>query len=376
MSSLLFSNFASFGVCLALLATLAIVRGYSAYLVFFLLLHCFLPFLTNHVLFDPSYMPDQFQYLMQVRNLRQLDFTIVVGTPVYVAAWLFFLIPMPSYHTVVDTSFASTFVYLLLFDYLYAKRYLSRMSLVFMLGYPSLALYSATGLRDTFIVAFMLLAMIAIFRSRWIRALLFLAALFTIKFENTFILVASLPSLLVLKLSRLPRLLRIILLLVGFVAGLLAFGDLVLTDINVYRQALYAEDGGQGIIGGFAGPLDLLRVGLVSGIYFFIKPLPWDASGSLQFVQAVENLLVTGFMVYLFFRSKASFEKKTFLLLALAMFCFVFGVIVFNFGTASRYRFPAILTTIVLLESPLEMKVFGRRPQPAAEAPAPVAVEA
>jgi hypothetical protein len=79
-------------------------------------------------------------------------------------------------------------------------------------------------------------------------------------------------------------------------------------------------------------------LGLVSGFYFLSKPLPWEAGNLLQLIQAGENLVV---LLVLLLITRAAWkqlpQKLMFWLLFMALAMTVYGLVVFNYGTAARY---------------------------------------
>ena len=59
------------------------------WLSFFLCLLAFTPFFLNEVLFPARYMPDQFQYFNEVRQIRSFDFESVRNLKLTVSNWIF-----------------------------------------------------------------------------------------------------------------------------------------------------------------------------------------------------------------------------------------------------------------------------------------------
>ena len=93
---------------------------------------------------------------------------------------------------------------------------------------------------------------------------------------------------------------------------------------------------------------DFIIIALQSAPYFLMKPLPWEADSLLQFVQSFENIFIFIFLGYMFFRT-SRFDKqiafKWFIYLIAALS--IYGLVIFNFGTAVRYKFPFIVIVIV-----------------------------
>jgi len=93
---------------------------------------------------------------------------------------------------------------------------------------------------------------------------------------------------------------------------------------------------------------------LTNALYFFIKPLPYEARSVLQLVQSFENIIILGLITAVINRqikNKIFFDKK---ILALNLFFFLsmvlYGYVVFNFGTAARYRFPFVALYLLIYQ--------------------------
>ena len=88
-----------------------------------------------------------------------------------------------------------------------------------------------------------------------------------------------------------------------------------------------------------------------------MKPLPWEADSFLQLIQSFENILIFIFLGYMFiktsrFDKQIAFKWFVYLFAALS----IYGLVVFNFGTAVRYKFPFIVIVIVGMAYELYLK--------------------
>lgn len=342
MSAFIYQDIACAIICFVLLNFLAVKGRYPAIFYYALSAHCVLPFFLNYVLFDPSYMSDQFLYLEQVKSIRDLDFSIKTSSPVYFSSLVLSMVPMPFYNSVVSLSFANTFIFILLFHYIYSKNIFSYSSILFICLYPSLALYSSVALRDTIIFSLMTLSMTFCLEKRYFFSLFFVILLALVKIQNAMIVVIFQVTYWILRINRYSWTTKIAGMGIIYVSLLILFGYSALSEINLFRQAMYIEDGGLGNVSQLTGPFSLLTEGTLSSIYFLIKPLPWEASGPLQLIQSAENIAII-FMIFMVLRDKKiSAEAKITMITFLGIFCFMYGLIVFNFGTSARYRFPSI----------------------------------
>ena len=319
-------------------------------------LHCFLPFVLNDVLFNASYMPDQFKYLRAVSDLRNgaLGFTeaLTSNGNVKQASVFFALMPFPTPVSPISLGFYNTFLYIILFFVLYVKKIFTDISIWFYLLFPSAALYTALSLRETLIFFFMTLTIVYARESKIFKSALFIIPIYLIKFQNFFILG---PIVLIYFLFNVARkgmsLAKAF--LVGFISlvGLLFSAPIAIPLVNKFRVAMFVEDGGnKDDISLITGASDFVFQGLTSALYFLAKPLPWEAGGALQLVQSVENLAVL-FVLFLITRQawKLRPDKLAFWLLFLAFSMSIYGLVVFNYGTAVRYRYPFVIIYVIFV---------------------------
>lgn len=320
-----------------------------------LLLHCLLPFVLNGVLFSYGYMPDALKYWRSFNAIRAGDLGILdawMAGNVSKAAVLFSVMPFPFAVSPISLGFFNSFLYSALFFWLYRKQVFTPVSLWFFLFYPSLALYTGMGLRDTFIFVFMVMAVQWAREGRWWFALLPLYFLYAIKFQNFFILG---PILLVYVLFGIRRSGisggRAACVVVVAVVTLIAIAPIALPEVNKFRGAMYVEDGGNVEDIEFIGsPGEFVAEGMVSGLYFLAKPFPWEAGSGMQLIQSLENLVVLlllGLIVRVAWKQAP--RKLMFWLLFMALALSVYGLVVFNYGTAARYRYPFVVIFVLFV---------------------------
>lgn len=319
-----------------------------------LLLHCFLPFVLNGVLFSYGYMPDALKYWRSFNAIREGGIAISdawwLSSNVDKSAVLFNIIPLPFAITPISLGFHNTLMYIALFFWLYRKQVFTPVSLWFFLLYPSLALYTGMGLRDTFIFVFMVLAVQWAREGRWWFSMFPLYLLYSIKFQNFFILGPILFIYVVFGLRQKGMSIsRTVAVVAVAMATLVLVAPIALPEVNKVRAALYVEDGGDiRDVEYIDSPREFVSEGLVSGLYFLVKPFPWEASNPLQLIQAGENLLVLSFL-FLVGRVawKQSPRKLMFWLLFFTVAMSVYGVVVFNYGTSARYRYAFVVIFVI-----------------------------
>ena len=337
-----------------------------------LLLHCLLPFFLNEFFFPTSYLSDQFRYWRQFNAIRAGELSLleawVNGGNVEQAAALFALIPMPLAVSPISLGFFNTLLWTALFFWLYQKKVFTPVSLWFFLLYPSVALYTGLSLRDTFIFVFMVMAVQWAREGRWLPMLLIFIPLYAIKFQNFFIIAPVLVVYLLFGIRRtgVSVMRGIATLIVGAVA-LVAVSPVALPLINLFRSAMYAEDGGdRNQLELIDGPGEFVSEGLTSGFYFLLKPFPWEASGLLQLIQSAENLVVFALLVLLIRAAWRRAPKKLiFWLLFMAFALSVYGLVVFNYGTAARYRYPFIIIFVLFVCADCQVRSLFKPMAPA-----------
>ncbi|WNK20146.1 hypothetical protein P1P91_00145 [Halomonas piscis] len=320
-----------------------------------LVLHCLLPFFLNGVLFDYGYMPDQFKYWNWFNQIRsgQLPLTdAITGGNTQQAAVFFALMPFPAAVAPLSLGFFNSFLYVFTFFWLYSKKVFTRFSMWFFLLYPSMALYSALSLRETLIMVFMIVAVQFAREGRWLSMGLVLVPLYLVKFQNFYILAPILALYLVFGIRRTGLSIGkgAATAVIGF-CSLLASAPVALPLVNKFRVAMFVEDGGHpDDIQLISSSLDFVVQGMTSSFYFLIKPLPWEITNALQLIQSIENIIVFGLLIIITRIAWKNAPKKLIFWLLLMLFSMsVYGLVVVNFGTAVRYRYPFVVIFVLFV---------------------------
>ena len=355
----------SFLMCLLLI----VIAGYkfkipSNYQVI-LALHCLLPFVLNDVLFSTSYMGDQFRYWRGVNAIRSGELGIMEaltsGENVLQASAFFALMPFPTPVSAISLGFYNTFLYIVLFFVLYVKNIFTNVSIWFYLLFPSVALYTALSLRETPIFFFMVLAIVFARESKIFKSALCTVPVYLIKFQNFYILGPIVLMYFVFNVAK-----KGMGLAKASVIGAITFAALLLSAplaiplINKFRVAMYVEDGGRAEeISLISGAGEFVVEGFTSGLYLLFKPFIWEARGLLPLIQSIENLFIL-FILYLITK-QALFkrpDKLAFWLLFLVLSMSVYGLVVFNYGTAVRYRYPFVVIYVLFVCADCEISTL------------------
>lgn len=318
----------------------------------------FTPFFLNDVVFPARYMPDQFKYFSIVHNIRAFDFDYnPFSRTVEVASWFLAFIPLPVVETIKSLGFYNRFLITVLIIWLYSRKNLRGLPLLFLLFYPSLMLYSSLSLRDTLVSVFMILPLFFVIDGKVLKALFISIPLYFVKFQNFFLVLVFVFFYLLRKKDNKLYQLRYFLYGIALLV-FLPFLQQVIDILDFYRSAMYIEDGGDPLLyTGIGNIYDFVLLGFQSAPYFLIKPLPWEASSFVQLIQSCENIFLLFFLFYLFYRS---YKIDNYLTITWVYYLFiamtVYGLVVFNFGTAVRYKFPFVVFVVLGLAYDLHKK--------------------
>ena len=327
--------------------------------------HCFVPFFLNDFLFSAMLFGDQFRYTSAVHEIRQdWDLVTQIGN-VANASWMLSAIPLPLVETVKSLGFFNKFLLIVTFGFLYKRGVLNNFSAYFFLLYPSVVLYTGLSLRDTLILCYMLIGTYFAVKRNFILVIFWLAPLWFIKFQNLLIMLPIVFYVVfnIGKKGMSPRSGGVF--IVCLLAALIASFPIAAPMINEFRLAMYREDGGANIedVELISGIGSFIYMGLTSGFYFFVKPLPWESAKAFQFIQSLENL----FIMYLIFKLtikawKNNTRQLMFWLVLFVSSMSIYGLVVFNYGTAARYRFPFVLIYVIFVCYSCNIKnVFDRK---------------
>ncbi len=341
-----------------------------------LLFHFSLIFLTNYVLFDPGYMPDQFKYLRVAQAVRGSGETIAEAMwnlPVAVAGIIFGILPIPLINSIYSIAIINFLLYLFIFLFLYEREVLKGFSLWAFLLYPSLLFYTSLSLRDTLVLVVMVISFWYFVRNKILLSVIIQIPLVALKFQNLAIFGFSLVTYLLLAIffpkispKKIPPGIAYVFLILFIFASPFAY-RYGLKGLNFYRYFMYVEN--TGIINAPIAETQIYSLGelvietIKSTPYFLFKPFPWQAGNLFQLVQSGENLLIGAVIFYLIWRSfryKLRTPAMNFLLLYFIVSLAVYGLVIWNFGTAVRYKFPFITLFLVFYSRFFDLEVEKR----------------
>lgn len=301
-------------------------------------------------------MPDQFKYWRGVNTIRSGELGLIEALTgdgnILEASAMLAMLPFPKPVSVISLGFYNTFLYIILFFILYNKKIFTNFSIWFYLLFPSAMLYTALSLRETLIFFFMVLTVVYARESKPLQSVLCLIPLYLIKFQNFFIIGPIVLLYFLFRVSKSGMSLGKSL-TIGLISlvGLIASAPVAIPLINESRWDMFAEDGGDtDNLELISGINDFIVQGLSSGIYFLSKPFIWEARGLLPLIQSFENTII---LIILFLITRQAWRKSpdklAFWLLFMAFSMSIYGLVVFNYGTAVRYRYPFIMTYVLFV---------------------------
>ncbi|MCB5250070.1 MAG: hypothetical protein WCY75_07915 [Sulfurimonadaceae bacterium] len=324
---------------------------------FLLMLHLFAIFIFNGFLFEPSYMPDQFRYLEIAKDIRIFNVEEIILHPknnVFFSGLFFGLFPIPFIESVYSLGMINYLLFVYVFVFMHKRNYLnSKFITYFYLFFPSLLLYSSLALRDMLVFCILFLGIYyLIFTKSYVQGIFLFVVLYFIKFQNLiFVMIAFVMSIIKIKRINFSKLLLIILtisLLIFLFSNFLA-----IEKLNFYRWAFYNENLGKSseLFVPILSYTDLLIHFIPSSLNFLFRPLPWEEFGILQLVQFVENIFL-GIIIFVIITQNYKYKlwmlsEVKFLNFFLFLSLIVYGLVIYNSGTAVRYKFPFIAVYII-----------------------------
>jgi len=304
------------------------------------------PFCLNYVIFDPHYMPDQFSYWHMLQRIRDFTYTPYnYNVRVTEASFIYAFLPLPFVETINSMGFFNKFLFICIFIWAASALKLRGWVLWFLLFYPSLLLYSSLSLREMLICTLMLLVLWATIHEWYGLVFIALALLFEVKMQNALLVGAFSVLYLATKKISFPH--SKFMLLFAVITGCILFYisfPYIGTKIEYYRIRMYLEDGG--LLADYQ-PIKTMTDLFSNSLYGF---MPWMAKSSLQFMQAIENIIVTTILlVYTIYAGRLIPKATAFWAFFLLSGLIMYGLIVANVGTLVRYRFPFIVVYLIFL---------------------------
>lgn len=336
---------------LYILTILLILQRYYRFsmIVFVLLIvHLFMIFVFNDFVFSAKYMPDQFKYLSIAQHIRSFEFDLITRDQfdrVFLSSLFFALFPIPFINSIYSIAMINFLLYLVGFVFGYKKRiFNNKFGLYFYLLFPSLVLYSSVALRDMLIFIIMFVAVYYVLNKRYLLVLVLSCMLILVKVQNFLILVLALVVNYILKKK--TKIKEMVFLFIFCFIAFMFFEHYVSIDmLNHYASTFYRENADDITVAfiPFGSYLDVVIQSLPKSIYFMMRPLPWIEGGMFQYIQFVENMVVASIIIYILYKNTKyqlwKLEQVKFLNIFLFFGLVIYGLVIYNSGTAVRYKF-------------------------------------
>ena len=124
--------------------------------------------------------------------------------------------------------------------------------------------------------------------------------------------------------------------LIIVIASLAPFTMTIIELLDISRLNMYIDDGGRRNAYVHMRTIeDFIIIAMQSAPYFLMKPLPWEADSPLQLLQSFENIFIFIFLIYMLIKTSRLDRQIALKWLAYLIAAFsIYGLVVFNFGTA------------------------------------------
>ena len=320
-----------------------------------LFFHIVTIFCLNYVLFSPSYMPDQKIYFNIANSIRtSFVFPNDLLTPTGIVGTFYAIFPIPFINSVYSIAMVNFILYLFLFWCLGKWKMFNNTTVFFFLLYPSLLLYSSVGLREVIILLLMIISVqFFVVQERFFLSFIIAIPLLLFRIQNFAIVIMSFFIFMFLseklnfrKVILIFSSIFLFLIVKDFPISRFTLGEFfTLEKLEFYREAFYNEElriGKDVNYYPISGVSDFIWVSSTNFFYMMFKPFPWESTNILQLFQSFENLIVIGIILWLNktkIYEKVIKRKKLFLNIFLVVSMTVYGMVVFNYGSAARYRF-------------------------------------
>ena len=355
-----------FDLCNTLICLLIIIIAFRVKLIpnwiaLVLSAYSFLPFFLNDFLFPATYMKDQFAYFNMVKEVRSLNFFpgegilidnaktyindhYVINNKILISSWILALLPLPYVETIQSLGFFNRLLFLILFLWLYSKKFLRGGVLLFTIFYPSLVLYTSLSLRDPLIMFLTTISIIFLIEKKYFKFFLIIFPLYFIKFQNFYFLISFLFFLKILEIKIINNFLKLII-VTSFIIIMMSHLDLM----NYYRFSMFIENGGN-----LSEYISINSIGSLSQVLLssipslLLRPFFWEIENNFQLIQSIENILVLCFLIVFTIKSYIQNSHQTSVWLFFLIFTIsISSLVTFNFGTGARYKFSYIFIYVI-----------------------------
>jgi len=339
----------TFLVGLTILLYILIVKKVKGKLSYIFIISFFSPLFFNNVLFNWTYFLDQSKYLFVAQSIRNFQFDLIkdIHISVLVSGIIYSLFPTPLIYSFTTVSIISRFLFLIALIFAYKKYLKDKVVLFFLLFCPSIILYTSVGLRETFLLTFLILFFFYLEKHKIYHVIIFSILLILIKPEVGLVLILSLISYYLL-FSNINNNFKLIFLLFSLII-FIVFSDNFLEYVNKRYTGYYHEEF-------FIFPKIYENFGDIiislpnAFLQFMVSPL-FQITSIFRFFQTIENLIV---YIYLFFYFKLCYNlnklKTLYWFIILFLNLSIYSLVVVNPGSVARYKITLFILIILSLK--------------------------
>lgn len=363
-------DLANYLVCVLIYYVLYVRKIIPINLFIIFCIYSLTPFLFNNVLFSWTEFYDQKKYLILSNEIRNHFFEYgnlypkQEGTTikVYLSSLIFSLLPTFSFFSINSIAFLNKLILCGSLSYIYFRRMISENYLIVLLLFPSVAFFSSLSLRDTIVLAIMLIMISEYFSKNYLSLTVFGFFLAIIKFQNfIFFFVIVMTNEFYKNINKNYNLYYAFIYVLTVVVILVLGHDFILDKLNFYREGLYLEQHGEyrdrlaanNYLDFYKLSFNLNSLILLfsSFLNFMLAPI-----GKIDSLFSIVAILEIFMFLLLFITVNKNFKGELFMfrqLLFLSFFSLTlaYSLLPFNEITIIRYRFPIFIFFLTFLHT-------------------------
>ena len=323
---------------MTLIYTIYLIDRYrpSLVIVGLLIFGLFFPFLLNGVLFDPSYMSDQFRYVRCASELRS-QLSCLDSPSVQFASAMFALSPAPFVESILSISLINRLFFLMMIHFLFQLGFLWRPVILFFLLVPSIQIYSAVALRDNLIFLSFFMCLFCLFSRRYFLLFIFLPILFFLRPYFVVGVVTVPVMLLVVRSGKFSNIgVTLCLFFFCLILSDIFLSDLILPIFNDIKLAFFYENGGLGEFVRLTSVSESVADGISRFLFSFTL---LTEGGGLQYIVALESIILLCYFGVLVWSAPNNARWLQLIFPSIFLGAMI-AVFVYNDGTLSRYLYP------------------------------------
>lgn len=306
------------------------------------------PFFFNNFLFPWDFMYDQkryFDYAGYLRNFGtfeeiNINFEkFLLKDSILYSSIIFAFTPIPFLNHISALAFANKLYYISLFAFLKKNQKISKLSVYFLLFYPSLIAYTSVSLRDIIVDVTGLLALIFFLDKRFISGLIFLIICFLIKSYIAIMVVIFVIGFYYLEIFLNYKKIRkyLIFILLFIISIMLYFDYLFFDKLNFYMLNLTLEETRQNDYESINNYFELFFHIIKNFMNSFVSFTTLNLFRSFIYI---ENLFIWIILIYIFLKGFNSNQYMAiYWIISIILMIGFMDTVVINFGSLARYKF-------------------------------------